>query len=166
MSQTPPADNLGVTIGPFAPTNTAAVIDLWRQCGLIAPGNDTEQDIARKQRVQPELFLVAEVAGQVIGSVMAGYEGHRGWTNYLATPRDAWGHGGLAAAPFRSALVTLPPPFLPSQCVRRPPLSAGYRWIVAIVAKVASRPATSSSVPRSTTSNSELVLGTLSATRN
>ncbi len=51
MSQTPPAGKLGVTIGPFAPSNTAAVIDLWQQCGLIVPGNDPERDIARKQQV-------------------------------------------------------------------------------------------------------------------
>jgi ribosomal protein S18 acetylase RimI-like enzyme len=34
--------------------------------------------------VQPELFIVAEVEGALVGTVMCGYEGHRGWINYLA----------------------------------------------------------------------------------
>ena len=34
--------------------------------------------------MQPELFLVGSFDGQVVASIMAGYEGHRGWLNYLA----------------------------------------------------------------------------------
>ena len=41
-------------------------------------------DIARKLRVQPDLFLVGVIDDQVVAVVMAGYEGHRGWVNYLA----------------------------------------------------------------------------------
>lgn len=61
-----------------------AVIDLWRKCGLIVPQNDPVEDIQRKLAFQPELLLIAMLDGQLIGSVMAGYEGHRGWLNYLA----------------------------------------------------------------------------------
>jgi ribosomal protein S18 acetylase RimI-like enzyme len=60
------------------------VIDLWHRCGLVAAGNDPAADIARKHGVQAELFLLAELWGEVVGSVMAGYDGHRGWINYLA----------------------------------------------------------------------------------
>jgi ribosomal protein S18 acetylase RimI-like enzyme len=35
--------------------------------------------------VQPELFLVATIENQIVGTVMAGYDGHRGWINYLGT---------------------------------------------------------------------------------
>lgn len=61
-----------------------AVIDLWKKCGLIVPQNDPVEDIQKKLEFQPELFLIALLDGRLIGSVMVGYEGHRGWLNYLA----------------------------------------------------------------------------------
>ena len=60
------------------------VIDLWSECGLIAPQNNPKLDIERKLRVNPEWFLVGELEGKIIATCMAGYEGHRGWINYLA----------------------------------------------------------------------------------
>jgi len=60
------------------------VIDLWRRCDLVVPWNDPRRDIEAKLAFQPDLLLVAEREGVVVGSVMAGYEGHRGWINYLA----------------------------------------------------------------------------------
>lgn len=73
-----------LSIRPFRTPDGAAVIALWQACGLVRPQNDPQKDIARKLRVNPEWFLVAEEDGRVVGSVMAGYEGHRGWINYLA----------------------------------------------------------------------------------
>ena len=61
-----------------------ALVELWRECNLIVPQNDAIEDIQRKLEFQPELFFVALLDGKLIGSVMAGYEGHRGWLNYLA----------------------------------------------------------------------------------
>lgn len=61
-----------------------AVIDLWKKCELIVPQNDPVEDIQKKLEFQPELFLIALLDGRLIGSVMVGYEGHRGWLNYLA----------------------------------------------------------------------------------
>lgn len=61
-----------------------AVVDLWKKCDLIVPQNDPVEDIQKKLEFQPGLFFVALLGGQVIGSVMVGYEGHRGWLNYLA----------------------------------------------------------------------------------
>jgi ribosomal protein S18 acetylase RimI-like enzyme len=71
-------------IRPFTPHDEVAVIALWDRCGLLWPANDPHEDIARKMKVNPELFLVAHTEGQLVGTVMAGYEGHRGWINYLA----------------------------------------------------------------------------------
>jgi ribosomal protein S18 acetylase RimI-like enzyme len=51
---------------------------------LLRPWNDPHKDIARKLRVRPDLFLVGVLDGRIVASVMAGYEGHRGWLNYLA----------------------------------------------------------------------------------
>jgi ribosomal protein S18 acetylase RimI-like enzyme len=60
------------------------VIDLWSKCGLIAPQNNPKLDIERKLQVNPEWFLVGELEGKIVATCMAGYEGHRGWINYLA----------------------------------------------------------------------------------
>ncbi len=60
------------------------VIDLWARCGLVAPQNNPKRDIERKLKVNPEWFLVGQFEDKVIATCMAGYEGHRGWINYLA----------------------------------------------------------------------------------
>ena len=73
-----------ISIRPFQPADEPAVIALWAECKLTRPWNDPHKDIARKLAVQPELFLVGTVDDAVMASVMAGYEGHRGWVNYLA----------------------------------------------------------------------------------
>jgi ribosomal protein S18 acetylase RimI-like enzyme len=71
-------------IRPFERTDESAVIDLWRRCDLVRPQNDPAKDIRRKLHVQPQMFLIAELEHAIVGAVMAGYEGHRGWINYLA----------------------------------------------------------------------------------
>jgi ribosomal protein S18 acetylase RimI-like enzyme len=75
-------------IRPFRRADEAAVIALWAACELLRPWNDPHRDIERKLTVQPELFLVATAGRDVVGSVMAGYDGHRGWVNYLAVAAD------------------------------------------------------------------------------
>lgn len=78
----PPIDN--VKIRPFQPSDEREVVALWQHCGLLRPWNNPRKDIQRKVQVQADLFLVAFLEGQVAATVMAGYEGHRGWINYLA----------------------------------------------------------------------------------
>jgi ribosomal protein S18 acetylase RimI-like enzyme len=73
-----------VLIRSFRTSDEDAVIALWRECGLTRAWNDPRKDITRKLTVQPELFLVGELDAKVIATLMAGYEGHRGWVNYLA----------------------------------------------------------------------------------
>jgi len=68
----------------YHPLDRDEVVQLWRDCRLVVPWNDPFKDIQRKLDVQPDLFLVALLAGRLVGTVMAGYEGHRGWVNYLA----------------------------------------------------------------------------------
>jgi ribosomal protein S18 acetylase RimI-like enzyme len=79
-----PGNSKSMNIRPFTISDESAVIDLWRQCDLVRPWNDPRKDIARKLGVQPELFLVGELAGELVATVMAGFDGHRGWVNYLA----------------------------------------------------------------------------------
>ena len=71
-------------IRPYQASDEAAVIQLWRTCGLTRPWNDPRKDIERKLTVQPEWFLVGVADGRIAASVMAGYDGHRGWINYLS----------------------------------------------------------------------------------
>lgn len=61
-----------------------ALVDLWRKCGLVTPQNDPVEDIQKKLDFQSDLFFLALVEEKLVGSVMVGYEGHRGWINYLA----------------------------------------------------------------------------------
>jgi ribosomal protein S18 acetylase RimI-like enzyme len=73
----------GVLIRPYAEGDRAEVIALWQACGLTRPQNDPDTDIELKLAKDPELFLVAEDQGRVVGSVMGGWDGHRGHVNYL-----------------------------------------------------------------------------------
>ena len=80
-------------IRPFDIADEAAVVALWEQCGLTRPWNDPHKDVSRKLEVQPELFLIGEENAAIVATVMAGYEGHRGWVNYLAVAPAFRGRG-------------------------------------------------------------------------
>ncbi len=71
-------------IRPYLPEDENAVIELWQKCNLIRSWNDSKLDIERKSKVNPELFLVGLIDNKLVATVMGGYEGHRGWVNYLA----------------------------------------------------------------------------------
>ena len=71
-------------IRSYRPDDEAAVIALWQAAGLTRRWNDPKRDIARKLTTQPELFFVVEDSGVVVATAMVGYDGHRGWVNYLA----------------------------------------------------------------------------------
>lgn len=83
-----PTSLTSLTIRPFRPEDEDAVIRLWQDCDLLRAYNDPHRDIERKLAFQPELFLVGLLAGEIVAGVMAGYEGHRGWLNYLAVAPD------------------------------------------------------------------------------
>jgi len=88
-------------IRPFAYyTDQAATIALWHQCGLTRPYNDPRRDILRKGLVQGDLFLVGIEEQHLVATIMAGYDGHRGWLNYLAVHPDhrRRGHGRAMVA--------------------------------------------------------------------
>ena len=82
---------------PFFAADESAVVELWQRCELTRPWNDPHKDIQRKLTTQPELFLVGELEGGIIATIMAGYDGHRGWVNYLAVAPEhrARGYGRL-----------------------------------------------------------------------
>ena len=59
----------------------------------MVPWNDPNKDIRRKLSVQGEMFLVGLLGSELVATVMAGYEGHRGWINYLAVAIGCQGRG-------------------------------------------------------------------------
>jgi len=68
----------------FHTADTQAVIALWKACGLVQPQNNPQLDIERKLTQQAELFFIGHQGEEIIASAMFGYDGHRGWVNYLA----------------------------------------------------------------------------------
>jgi ribosomal protein S18 acetylase RimI-like enzyme len=93
-------------IRSFRPEDEDAVVALWEACGLTRPWNDPHRDIERRRSVQADGFLVAMSGSDVVGSVMAGYDGHRGWVNYLAVAPDLR-RGGLGRRLMYEAEVRL-----------------------------------------------------------
>ncbi len=77
----------------YRESDQGAAVALWRECGLVRPWNDPVKDIHRKLRVQRDLFLVGTLDGRLVATLMAGYEGHRGWINYLAVAKECRGRG-------------------------------------------------------------------------
>ncbi len=66
-----------------------AVIRLWaRVFGYATPRNDPNLVIDRKLAVDDGLFFVAEDSEILVGTIMAGYDGHRGWIYALAVHPD------------------------------------------------------------------------------
>ncbi len=60
-----------------------AVIEIWRACELVKPQNDPSKDFDLAQQTSTSIVLVLESNSQLIGTVMAGFDGHRGWFYYL-----------------------------------------------------------------------------------
>lgn len=95
-------ENTMLDIRPFQLSDADSIVDLWTRCGLITETNDPMSDIRRKLQVNPEWFLVGLVDDRLVATCMAGYEGHRGWINYLAVaPR--YQRRGYAARLMREA---------------------------------------------------------------
>lgn len=81
-----------VAIRPFDRADTDDVLALWRDAfpeygDTSAPHRDPLRSIEQKCATQPELFFVATLHGRVVGTVMAGYDGHRGWLYSLGVGR-------------------------------------------------------------------------------
>lgn len=79
-----------------------AVVALWTACGLTRAWNDPYKDIAFARAGADSTILVAEDGGQIIASVMAGHDGHRGMLYYVAVDPARQGKG-LGKAAVRAA---------------------------------------------------------------
>ncbi|EXF25856.1 acetyltransferase [Nesterenkonia sp. AN1] len=71
-----------------------AAVALWRQAGLTRPWNDPHQDCLRALTGEESTVLVTQdAAGELVGTVMVGQDGHRGWIYYLAVDERLQGQG-------------------------------------------------------------------------
>ena len=77
----------------FTPDDAVSVVALWQACGLTRPWNDPRKDIARKMTDRNGAFWVVAHSGEIVASVMIGYDGHRGSINYLAVTPEAQAKG-------------------------------------------------------------------------
>lgn len=82
-----------MTIRPYREPDLDAVLQLWRDAGLVRPWNDPVRDIARKDADRNGWFLLGEADGAVIASAMVSHDGHRGSVYYLAVAPAYRGRG-------------------------------------------------------------------------
>ncbi len=76
-------------IRSYRSTDYQGVLDLWNIVFTDEPAwNASEVLIRDKLTVQPHLFFVAEIDERVVGTVLAGYDGVRGWVHKVATHPD------------------------------------------------------------------------------
>jgi hypothetical protein len=75
----------------FQDFDTELVIALWNQVfSDKQPHNNPALVINQKLATQPELFFVAEIDSVIVGTIMAGYDGHRGWLYTVAVNPQYW----------------------------------------------------------------------------
>lgn len=81
------------------PEDYPQVLALWETAGpgIHVRRSDRPAEIEKKLQRDPDLFLVAEMDGQIIGAVMGGFDGRRGLVYHLAVAQ-AYRHSGLGAA--------------------------------------------------------------------
>lgn len=79
---------MGVSIRDALSQDREAVVALWEAAGLTRPWNDPRADFDLALATATSAVLLAERDGAVCGSVMVGFDGHRGWVYYLAAAPD------------------------------------------------------------------------------
>ncbi len=90
-----------LTIRPYQDTDEPSVIALWMEAlPPTAPHNEPATAIRMKREAEHGLFLVAEVDGNLAGTVMGGYDGHRGWIYSVAVDAK-YRRRGIATALIR-----------------------------------------------------------------
>lgn len=73
-------------VRPFVMDDYPVVLTLWRDAGpgLTLRPSDEPEEVAKKLGRDPDLFLIAEEEGQVVGVIMGAWDGRRGWIHHLA----------------------------------------------------------------------------------
>lgn len=74
---------------PAIAADSGDVIALWQVCGLTRPWNDPQADFALALATPSSTILLIRDGAAMVGSVMVGFDGHRGWVYYLAVAPGA-----------------------------------------------------------------------------
>ena len=92
-----------LTIRPYRPADHESLVALWN---TVFPGdppwNEPSKLIQTKLTVQPELLFVACLEAKIVGAIMAGFDGVRGWVHHLAVD-PASRRQGIATTLMRAA---------------------------------------------------------------
>ena len=84
-------------IEPYADSDFDAVVALWDACGLNVAYNDPASDIARLRPDENAALFIGREDDKLIGSIIIGHDGHRGWIYRLAIAPDHRRHGHARA---------------------------------------------------------------------
>ncbi len=84
-----------IRIREFTLDDYESIYELWSNAG---PGiglgrSDTREEVAKKLQRDPDLFLVAESDGKIVGTVIGGFDGRRGIIYHLAVDQAYRGDG-------------------------------------------------------------------------
>jgi ribosomal protein S18 acetylase RimI-like enzyme len=87
-----------IRIRPVVSADVQALVALWRvvfpeYSDPSHPQRSPSAAVVRKLAFGDGLFWLAERDGELVGSVMAGYDGHRGWLYSVGVHPDARGKG-------------------------------------------------------------------------
>jgi ribosomal protein S18 acetylase RimI-like enzyme len=92
----------GAVIAPASLADGEAVVAFWQACGLTRPWNDPHRDFVQALATPTSTIFIARDDAALIGSVMVGFDGHRGWVYYVAVAperrRAGLGRALMAAA--------------------------------------------------------------------
>lgn len=75
-------------IAPATLADEAPVVALWERCGLTRPWNSPARDFRRAVEGASSAVLMLREGEEIVGSVMVGDDGHRGWIYYLSIAPD------------------------------------------------------------------------------
>lgn len=84
---------VAAVIVPLPRAQRADAVALWHAAGLTRPWNDADADLRRALEGPSSTVLAATEGDRLVGTVMVGQDGHRGWLYYLAVADDRRGRG-------------------------------------------------------------------------
>ncbi|MDX7952683.1 GNAT family acetyltransferase [Lichenihabitans sp. Uapishka_5] len=85
---------MSLLVRPATPDDEPQVVTLWQACGLVVPTNDPATDFRfARARTGSDVLVGQDPEGALLGSVMVGHDGHRGWLYYVACHPDHRAHG-------------------------------------------------------------------------
>ena len=76
-------------ISPASPHDLEELVSLWEICKLTRPWNDPRRDFHLAVDGETSAVLVLRDTAEISGSIMVGFDGHRGWVYYLAVHPDS-----------------------------------------------------------------------------